>query len=81
MLNLQQGTKILFGLTHIPMCVSTAYSVLPSSVKNNLLAYYFGGIQTNDLCQSRADSCQLDQRDCLVARGSSNYPTLNLHQG
>ena len=54
------------------MCVSTVYvlSTFPKSVKKKLQAYFSGGLRTQDLCNSRAKSYQLDHRGCPVARGS-----------
>ena len=66
--------KIIFILvfTHKLMSVSTIYSVLTQVLwKKNHRHFYSGGIQTHNLCNSRAVSYQLDHRDCQVARGSS----------
>ena len=53
---------ILVGVTHTPMCASTVYwlllSTLPMSVKKKSQAYYSGDIWTHNLCWSRADVLQ-----------------------
>ena len=52
--------SINFGFTQYTlMCVSTVYSVLTRATKQSL-ACYSGGIRTNNLCNYRAVSYQLD---------------------
>ena len=59
--------SIIFDFTHIHRCVSALYTqYLPEFCEKKSQAYYSGGIQTHDRCNSRAVSYQLDHRDCTV---------------
>ena len=59
---------ILLLYPYNPMCVSTVYLVLSRAVwTKQSEAYFSGGIRTHDLCNFRAVSYQLDQRDGPIA--------------
>ena len=68
--------NINLGFIHTPMCVSTVYFLEICEQKSE--AYYSGGIQTRDFCNSRAVSYKLDHLDCPEARGSLNPKFLAL---
>ena len=67
-----KDTLIFVLLMYTVVCQHCILSAFLSPVKKISQAYYSGGIQNHDLCNSRAVSYQLDYRDCPVAGGSSN---------
>ncbi len=55
------------------MCVKHCIlSTFLSPMKKKPKAYYSGGIQTHDLCHSKADVLPLDHGDYPVERDNSN---------
>ena len=67
------GYRILILVFATHRCVLALYfQYFPESCEQISQACYSGGIRTNDPCNSRAVSYQLDYRGCPVARGSSN---------
>ena len=73
----QEAITINFGFTPKHRWLSALYTqYLPEFCGKKSQAYYLNEIRTHGLCNSRAESYQVDLQDCLVAkavaRGSSN---------
>ena len=58
------------------MCVNTIYSILTQVLSKKSQAYYSGGIQTQNLCNSRAVSYRIESY--VLAAGTANVLNWNV---